>query len=129
MGSLGIIGSASTLSIKIAVFLLYLRLFRINRNFRCWVYFGMLFCCLYSAVYWGISNASIIECNTAQSQYIALCANSGITTLVMAIFNVITDFYVLVLPIRMVMRLSGKQGRKVGLMAVFLCGLSYELSI
>lgn len=89
----------------------------------------MLFSCLYSAVYWGISNASIIECNTAQSQYITLCANSGITTLVMAIFNVITDFYVLALPIRMVMGLSGKQGRKVGLMAVFLCGLSYELSI
>lgn len=99
MGSLGIIGSASTLSIKIAIFLLYLRLFGINRNFRYWVYFGMLFCCLYTAVYWGISTASIIECNTPQSQYIALCANSGITTLVMAILKVITDYYVLALPI------------------------------
>ena len=125
MGSMGIIGSASTLSIKISIFLFYLRLFRVNQRFRYWVHSGMLFCILYTATYWAFQTASIIECNTPQSLDIAICANSDITTVVVAVINVVADFYVLALPIGIVGRLNVKRTKKLGLIAVFLCGLMY----
>ncbi len=83
----------------------------------------MLFCALYTAIYWGVSATSVVECDSPDSLDIALCANSGITTLVLTIVNLVADFYVLALPIRTVMRLNVKRGKKIGLIAVFLCGL------
>lgn len=123
MGSLGIIGSASTLSIKISILLFYLRLFRMSPGFRHWAYFGMLSCVLYTAVYRGVIIATIIECNTSQSLDIAFCAKSSITTLVVTAINVVTDIYVLALPVGVVLRLNVKRGKKLGLIAIFLCGL------
>lgn len=123
MSSLALFGSASTLSIKISIFLLYLRLFHVNQQFRHWTYFGILFCVLYTAVYWGISTAIMIECDTPQSHDVGLCTHASTTTLVIIILNVITDFYVLALPIGIVMRLNVKPSRRVGLIAVFSCGL------
>ncbi|KAM0803163.1 hypothetical protein BDR22DRAFT_841878 [Usnea florida] len=123
MGSLSIIGSASTFSIKTSILLFYLQLFRVNPRFKYWVYFGILFCAIYTAAYWGVSAASLIECSSPQSIEITLCAHSDISTLVAGAVNVVTDFYVLLLPIRIVTRLNTRRGKKIRLMAVFLCGL------
>lgn len=128
MGSMGIIGSASTLSIKISIFLFYLRLFRVNQRFRYWVHSGMLFCILYTATYSAFQTASIIECSTPQSLDIAICANSDITTVIVTVINVVADFYVLALPIGIVGRLNVKRTKKLGLIAVFLCGLIASLA-
>lgn len=69
MASLPFFGSSSTLSLKISVFLLYLRIFHINQRFRYSVYFGVLFCSLYTAVYC---------CHNSQVQH---AAESGCGTL------------------------------------------------
>ena len=125
MGSLPIIGSASTTSIKTSILLFYLQLFRVNPRFKYWVYFGILFCAISTVTCWGISAASLVECSSPQSLDIALCANSDITTLVMGTINVATDFYVLLLPISILTRLNARRGKKIRLMAVFLCGVVY----
>ena len=123
MGSIAIIGSASTLTIKISILLFYFRLFRTSPGFRHWAYLGMLSCVLSTVAYWGVATASIVECNTPQSIDIPFCAKSDIPTIVMAIVSIFTDFYVLALPVKVVMQLSVKRGKKFGLIAVFLCGL------
>ena len=83
----------------------------------------MLFCVLYTIVFWGVSIALIVECVSPQSLDVAFCVNSGITIVVMTVVSVITDFYVLALPINIVMSLNIKRGKKLGLVAIFLCGL------
>ncbi|KAF6239471.1 hypothetical protein HO173_002015 [Letharia columbiana] len=88
----------------------------------------MLFCILYTATYWAFQTASIIECNTPQSLDIAICANGDITTVIVTVINVVADFYVLALPIGIVGRLNVKRTKKLGLIAVFLCGLIASLA-
>ena len=83
----------------------------------------MLFCVLYTIVFWGVSIALVVECDSPQSLDIALCVDSGITTVVMTVIGVVTDFYILALPIKIVMSLNIKRGKKLGLAAIFLCGL------
>ena len=96
--------------------------------FRYDIYFSMLFYVLYAVFYLGISIATIIEYNTPQSQYIALHAKNGITTLIMAIIDVITTFHVLGLLIAMTMRLNVRHGQKVGLIVVSLSSRFSHLS-
>ena len=83
----------------------------------------MLFCVLYTIAFWGVSITLVVECDSTQSLDIALCVNSGIFAVVMTVISVVTDFYVLALPINIVMSLNTKRGKKLGLAAVFLCGL------
>ena len=123
MSSLVLLGSASTLSIKISIFFLYLRIFRINQGLRYWVYSGMIFCIWYTAVYWGLSTAIIMECSAPQNAHGVLCTNIGFISLAIVIINVVTDFYVLALPIGIVIRLNAKRGKRIGLIAIFSCGL------
>ncbi len=123
MSSLPLLGSASTLSIKLSIFFLYLRIFRINQRLRNWVYFGMIFCVWYTAVYWGLSTAIIMECSAPHNADGILCANVSFITLAIVIINVVTDFYVLALPIGVVIRLNAKRGKRIGLIAIFSCGL------
>lgn len=122
MESLSIIGTASTFSIKISILLFYLQLFRVNPCFKYWVYFGILFCAIFAAACWGVSAATLVECSSPQSSDITLCTHSIITTLVAAAVNLVTDFYILLLPIGIVARLNIRRGKKIRVMAVFLCG-------
>lgn len=122
MGSLSIIGSATTFSIKTSIFLFYLQVFWINERLRYWVYFGILFCAIFTVAFWGVSAASLVECSSPQSLDIALCAHSDTTTVIAGAIKFVTDFYVLLLPIGIVTRLNTTRGKKIRLMAVFLCG-------
>ena len=79
----------------------------------------MLFYVLCTAFYLGISIATMIDCNTPQSQYTALCAYSDNTTLIVAIMDVITTCHVLGLPIWVMMCLNVEHGKRVGLIVVF----------
>ena len=83
----------------------------------------MLFCVLYTIVFWGVSITLIVKCDSLQSLDIAFCVDSGITIVVMTIVGVVTDFYILALPIKVVMSLNIKRRKKFGLAAIFLCGL------
>ena len=73
--------------------------------------------------FWAVSIALVVECDSPHSLGIAICFDSGITTVVMTIISVVTDFYVLALPIKIVMSLNVNRGKKIGVAAVFLCGL------
>ena len=83
----------------------------------------MLFCVLHTVVFWVVSITLIVECDSPQSLDIAFCVDNGIITVVITTINVVTDFYILALPINIVMSLNIKRGKKIGLAAIFLCGL------
>ena len=73
--------------------------------------------------FWAVSIALVVECDSSHSLEIALCVDSGINNVVMTVFSVATDFYILALPIKIVTSLNVQRGKKIGLAAVFLCGL------
>ena len=83
----------------------------------------MLFCVLHTIVFWVVSITLIVECDSLQGLDNALCVDNGIITVVITTINVVTDFYILALPLKIVMSLNIKRGKKIGLAAIFLCGL------
>ena len=109
--------------IKLSILLFYNRLFGVDRQVRYLVWFGISFQALfYTAI---VSNqiADLIECASASALTNTFCKNQYAVVLLQGIINVITDFYVLALPISSVMKLQLPFQRKLGLLAVFMTGL------
>ncbi len=53
-----------------------------------------------------------MECSVPQNAQGTLCANASFITLAIVIINVVTDFYLLALPIGIVIRLNAKRGKR-----------------
>lgn len=108
---------------KLSISLLYIRIFGVQRTFRLFIRGGILFICLFYAVYLCISIASTVQCATVSSQRLPLCKNGAITTIVTSVLNVCTDIYLLILPIRPILDLQLHRRQKVGLLIIFLSGV------
>jgi hypothetical protein len=103
--------AVAALFMKLSLFILYLRLFQIDTITRNLIYGGMI-CC-------GIFYAISIVLNAAESVPSVL----EMFTIAQCSFGALSDIYLLVLPIRVVSQLHLPIGRKLGVSAVFLCGL------
>ncbi|CAF9929924.1 MAG: hypothetical protein ALECFALPRED_004481 [Alectoria fallacina] len=69
----------------------------------------------------------MIECQTPKNVEKSFCASGYAINVVTSVINVITDIYVLALPIEILMRLNLKRAKKYGLIAIFLSGVSASL--
>lgn len=108
---------------KISIALFFLRLSP-ERYFRIAVYSMIVFCIVYGSVNTFMFIFSCSPVNGLWDQTITekKCINRNLVLLVLSVFNIFTDFALLVLPIRVVIPLSMPKRQKVGLIGIFMSG-------
>lgn len=120
--------------VKLSLFLLFLEIFRRLRWMRYCVYFGITLTGLF---YLSVMTALAVLCGPregqSQASYLSAmasprCAHSKAVNLVGGIFNVVTDFYILILPLPAVWSLQLPTRKKIGVSAIFLTGLAACIS-
>lgn len=111
---------------KLSIFLLYFRLFSPNPRTRGFIYFGIAFTGIF---YTFASLFPIIACSPRKGETrlaslaSARCAQDKILGYVMTVFNVVSDFYLLIIPMPVVWNLQMPTRKKVEVSAVFLVGI------
>lgn len=111
---------------KLSLFLLYLRLFFVNRTTRYLVYVGIISTGLFYTI---AMIFPIIACSPyrGESRLDALnskrCSKNKVLSYVVTVFNVISDLYLLSIPIPVVWRLQMATRTKIGVSAVFTLGV------
>ena len=112
--------------IKLSIFLLYLRIFALDRRIRGFIYLGIA---LTGVFYTFATLFPIIVCSPRKgetrlvSQWSARCAQENTLGYVMTAFNVISDHYILIIPMPVVWKLHLPTRKKVEVSAVFLIGV------
>ena len=108
---------------KISILLLYLRIFKLDRTLRLAIHAGLLFTTFWYTAILGVAIAAIVKCNGLAQLSNQFCLNYAKPVVVMnAVINVVTDFYILVLPVPCVMKLQINRRRRIGLLLVFASG-------
>ena len=111
---------------KLSLLLLYLRIFSPDRWTRLFIYFGIG---VIFIVYTVTASILVGLCIPRKGESWALgllssrCRDTMAMTYVQGIFNIISDFYVLVLPLPVVWKLQLPLRKKVAVSAVFMTGL------
>lgn len=112
--------------IKLSIFLLYLRIFTLEQRTRIVIYCGIA---LTSIFYTFSTLFPIIVCSPRKgetrfvSQFSSRCAQENTLGYIMTAFNVISDHYILVIPMPIVWKLQLPTRKKVEVSAVFLIGI------
>ena len=129
LSSNGIVYPVSIGFAKMSILLLYLRIFKINRSLRLAIYAGIAFTALYYTAVAGVAIRSIVHCNGITRIADPFCKNyAKPVTIMNAVVNVVTDFYILVLPIPCIVKLQLSTRYRIGLLVVFGSGLVYVCS-
>ena len=103
--------------------LLYLRIFNVNRALRLSTYIGIIFQALFYSAMIGLAIGSIVECSGPAQATQQFCINYGKPVVALnAVFNVVADIYVLLLPIPQVLKLQLSNKHRMGLLLVFSTG-------
>ncbi|KAF2469382.1 uncharacterized protein BDR25DRAFT_304490 [Lindgomyces ingoldianus] len=114
--------------IKMSLLLLYYRLFQVYSSSRKLVLGGIFMCTLISLPYVGVAISRVVICSSfkVNLEHLTYCYTKPVNTAV-ATFgaaNVISDFYILTIPIARVRSLSIDSRAKMGLAAIFTVGLT-----
>ncbi|KAL9584409.1 MAG: hypothetical protein Q9212_002145 [Teloschistes hypoglaucus] len=113
--------------IKLSMFLMFLHLFGTRRYFRHLVWLGILLSGLY---YFSSTVACLVLCAPRGRQTYIMsfatprCHKSTHLLITTGIFNVMSDFYLLLLPIRETMRIHNSLRKRIGVLAVFMTGFA-----
>ena len=86
------------------------------------IYLGIGFQAVCSAVKVGYDLAALVQCVDAADLQRSVCVNTWIITIFNGSVNVLTDIYVLVLPIVMVLQLQLSPRRRIGVVSIFVVG-------
>lgn len=112
--------------VKLSLFLLYLRIFPLSHRVRGFVYFGIAS----TGVFYTFATLfPIIICSPRRgetrfvSQFSARCARDNTLGYIMTVFNVVSDHYVLAIPMPVVWKLQMPTRKKIEISAVFLIGI------
>ena len=92
------------------------------KYYESWLTWGSLFSFFPYLAYIGYETSSLIVCNTAISASLSLCSANAMIVVVQSAVNVVTDFYVLALPIPFILRLHLRVRQRIGLACIFLAG-------
>lgn len=110
---------------KLSLFLLYLRLFSVDHTTRRLIYLGIATTCLF---YFASILVGIIACIPwkGETRLAALasprCARAKFLGYVSSFFNVVSDLYLLVIPMNIVRKLQMPGRKKLGLIVLFMFG-------
>lgn len=119
-----IIFPVAVLFSKISILLLYLRLFKIDRRLRLNIYVGLFVMALFHTAMTGIGIGTVVKCVGLSASTSPFCNDaSGSIQLSQSAFNIMTDFWILLLPMPLLKKLQLPQARKIGLYFVFGAGL------
>lgn len=120
----------AALSIKLSLFIFYHRLFKIDEIVRWLIYGGITACGVFYSVCFVVILSIMIpspnQPNTNTSWTLHYSRNSDHNEnvwLAVGIFGIISDIYLLMIPIRSVYQLQLPIKRKLGVIAIFLVGL------
>ncbi|KAF2014341.1 hypothetical protein BU24DRAFT_492994 [Aaosphaeria arxii CBS 175.79] len=110
--------------VKISLLLLFLQFFRHNDRSRYLIQFGLAVCTIISIPYLVVAAMHVSSCNGLKALTAHICKHRQVTisNLTFATLNVVTDFYVLVIPVRQLWNLHISTKKKVGVLATFLAG-------
>ena len=109
--------------VKLSALLLIHHIFGVNKTLRYFIYGGIIFLsafCLFNIAVFSVAEAL---CVTAANLTTPYCAHLWISSIIQGVLNTLTDIYVLVLPISMILRLRLPKKRKIGICLTFLTGL------
>ena len=70
-----------------------------------------------------IATAVLCVSHASSTRLHPICTNGDVLTVFTGVGNVLTDFYLLVLPIPLVMHLKLKNQQRMGLLCIFMAGL------
>lgn len=92
------------------------------------IHFGMVILALFYTAMIGVAISSIVECNGIAASTLQFCKNySGPVVMLNAVFNVVSDFWILILPYPQLLKLQLRFRQKIGLTIVFAAGLAYVI--
>ena len=110
-------------AIKGSLLYLYHRVFYISRTFRIMLWITGIFVACYSIAQ---SFAAIFQCMPVSSNWTVgkdhYCINVDVGATIIAAFNVLTDFAILILPMPLLFRLQKPMKQKLQIMGMFLLG-------
>jgi hypothetical protein len=110
--------------IKLSILLLYYRLFWVNHLQRRGVVIGIVVMILFYVPYLGSQIYAVITCTSEyQIAHDNFCRTENWTTLSGGVLNVLTDFYILIIPLPCLLKLEIQIRQKIGLCCIFLAGL------
>lgn len=125
MSAAGIVFPVTIFFAKVSILLLYLRIFSVSAPLRISVHIGILVMALFYTAMVGVSISTVIRCVGLAAQTLQFCKTaSGPVQLLNSVFNVVTDFWILILPMPHIMKLQLPKSRKIGLVAVFAAGFA-----
>ncbi|KAL8892184.1 MAG: hypothetical protein Q9192_005645 [Flavoplaca navasiana] len=115
------------MSTKIAILLLYKALFGVKRSFRYLCYGMMAIITSYCVIFFFIL---AFHCNPVQKAWQIItfrgpskCFGIGTIQIVIGGFNIVTDFIILIMPMRIILGLNLDRKRKIGLLVIFGTGI------
>jgi hypothetical protein len=121
----GVVYPLTILFAKLSILLLFIRIFSVNQGMRITIFVGMAILTLFYVAMACIAIASMKICNGLDADSITFCRHySGPIVLLNASFNVATDFWILLMPIPLILKLNLRLKQKLGIVAVFLAGLA-----
>ena len=113
-------------STKLSLLLLYLRIFSPNRYVRYAIYIGMIANVIFYGtitVVFGVLCIPRPGFGWLQTVQTARCRRSIDMDYPTGIFGVISDFYILIVPIPIVVKLNLSVKKKIGIVAIFMTGI------
>lgn len=114
--------------IRLALILFFERIFFPNPKFKVYTRIGIFSCVIF---YIALLFRSIFQCSPLQKVWDPLlpghCISQAVGSYTTGIFNIISDLYILILPMPCIWALNLDIGRKLRIMAVFSVGLVYDL--
>lgn len=120
----GIIFPFSILFAKVSILLLYLRIFSVSKPLRMSIHIGLVIMALFYTAMVVVGIVGTVKCVGIGASTNQFCKDDGGSLqLVQSAFNVVTDFWILILPMPLVLKLQLPRARKVGLVVVFGAGL------
>ncbi|OTA91521.1 hypothetical protein M434DRAFT_32685 [Hypoxylon sp. CO27-5] len=124
MSSNGITYPVTVFFAKLCLLLFYLRVFGVKKAFRIIVFASVAILAAFYSAMVGVAIGSLVKCTGISQQANPFCkAYSGPIVLLNATFNVVTDFWILLLPFPLLARLNLQFRQKLSLIPVFAAGL------
>ena len=106
---------------KLSILLLFFRLFSPTKAVRVGIYIGIITTLLNHVIG---TILAITLCLPSDALGFAKCSNKlNVLDIVISTINIISDFYILILPLVVISRLQMPLNRKLGVSAVFATGL------
>ncbi|KAJ4412520.1 hypothetical protein N0V82_008745 [Gnomoniopsis sp. IMI 355080] len=124
MSSSAIIFPFTILFAKVSILLIYLRLFKIDRPLRISIHVGLVLMALFHTIIIGIGINTVVKCVGISGGTSTFCkASGGSIQLAQSTFNLVTDIWILLLPMPLLKKLQLPRTRKIGLLFVFGAGI------